>query len=170
HFKRRSSQLDLMKQNVKSLTSIDGVQDHILFSAESTARTQKYASIVGKEITNLKNAIIEIIQDFRNVCYAKDIQIVIGGDWNAHHSAWFDKDIDDVGESVMDFIINNNLQILNSSPFDHTYEKDGKKSSIDITLCSESRWCNNWRTDNDELDLHSDRLPKHLNKDYLERE
>ncbi|ETO08378.1 hypothetical protein RFI_29009 [Reticulomyxa filosa] len=31
----------------------------------------------------------------------------------------------------------------------HTYEKDGKKSSID----------NNWRTDNDELDVHSDHLP-----------
>ncbi|ETO08417.1 endonuclease/reverse transcriptase, partial [Reticulomyxa filosa] len=86
--------------------------------------------------------------------------IVIGGDWNAHHSAWFDKDIDDIGESLIDFIINNNLQILNSSPFDHTYEKDGKKSSIDITLCSESisRWCSNWRTDNDELDVHSDYL------------
>ncbi|ETO33443.1 hypothetical protein RFI_03665 [Reticulomyxa filosa] len=51
---------------------------------------------------------------------------------------------------VMDFIINNNLQIMNSSPFDHTYEKDGKKSSIDITLCSESiSRCSNWGTDND---------------------
>ncbi|ETO00592.1 reverse transcriptase, partial [Reticulomyxa filosa] len=49
--------------------------------------------------------------------------IVIGGDWNANHSAWFNKDIGDIGESVMDFIINNNLHILNSSPFDHTYEK-----------------------------------------------
>ncbi|ETO15717.1 hypothetical protein RFI_21645, partial [Reticulomyxa filosa] len=75
------------------------------------------------------------------------------------YSAWFDKDID-IGESVIDFIINS-LQTLNSSPFDHTYEKDGKKSSIDITLCSESisRWCSNWRTDNDELDVHSNHLP-----------
>ncbi|ETN98992.1 hypothetical protein RFI_38495, partial [Reticulomyxa filosa] len=60
--------------------------------------------------------------------------------------AWSDKNIDG---SVMDFIINNNLQIMNSSPFEHTYEKDGAQSSIDITLCSESisRWCNNWRTE-----------------------
>ncbi|ETO08007.1 hypothetical protein RFI_29383, partial [Reticulomyxa filosa] len=43
----------------------------------------------------------------------------------------------------MDFI---NLQIMNSSPFEYTYEKDGVKSSIDITLCSESisRWCNHF--------------------------
>ncbi|ETO15681.1 hypothetical protein RFI_21684 [Reticulomyxa filosa] len=42
--------------------------------------------------------------------------IVIGGDWNAHPSAWLDENIDEVGEHVSDFIINNNLNILNSSP------------------------------------------------------
>ncbi|ETO08846.1 hypothetical protein RFI_28541 [Reticulomyxa filosa] len=87
--------------------------------------------------------------------------IIIGGDWNAHHPAWLDENIDNIGENVLYFIVQNGLQILNSSPFNHTFEKNNGKSSIDISLCSHSilNLCSNWRTDNDELDLDSDHLP-----------
>ena len=91
--------------------------------------------------------------------------IIIGGDWNAHHPAWNDDDVDHIGENILDFI-NNNMHILNSSSFRHTFEKHGdggriSLSSIDITLCSSSlyQFCSNWRTDNEDLNVRSDHLP-----------
>lgn len=87
--------------------------------------------------------------------------ILIGGDWNAHHPAWLDKNVDAIGEVVLDFITANNLHILNSMPFDCTYFKDGASTCIDLSLCSTSlvHLCNNWRTTDDTLDVHSDHLP-----------
>ncbi|ETO35534.1 hypothetical protein RFI_01529 [Reticulomyxa filosa] len=38
--------------------------------------------------------------------------IIIGGDWNAHHPAWLDHNIDDVNECTLDFIVSNELNIL----------------------------------------------------------
>jgi exonuclease III len=40
---------------------------------------------------------------------ARDISehILIGGDWNAHHPAWLDEEADEIGESVLEFIVNN---------------------------------------------------------------
>ncbi|ETO12526.1 hypothetical protein RFI_24849 [Reticulomyxa filosa] len=87
--------------------------------------------------------------------------IIIGGDWNAHHPAWLDKNVDEIGEAILNFIISNNLHILNTYPFDYTYFKENCSSCIDITLCSASLagLCCNWRTDDYELDAHSDHLP-----------
>src|ERR1700733_12919277 len=87
--------------------------------------------------------------------------IVIGGDWNAHNPVWLDQNSDIVGETVLDFIVENQMHILNSLPFDFTFSKDGGYSSIDISMCSSSllHLCSNWRTDDNELDLHSDHLP-----------
>ncbi|ETO04812.1 hypothetical protein RFI_32584 [Reticulomyxa filosa] len=49
--------------------------------------------------------------------------IIIGGDWNAHHPAWSDHNIDDVGECTLDFIVSNGLHI-NTLPFDlHVHER-----------------------------------------------
>ncbi|ETO08966.1 reverse transcriptase, partial [Reticulomyxa filosa] len=87
--------------------------------------------------------------------------IIIGGDWNAHNPAWLDNNIDHIGEIVLDFIVSNNLHILNSLPFDTTFLKEGGSSSIDISLCSHSLLplCSNWRTDDYHLDVDSDHLP-----------
>lgn len=87
--------------------------------------------------------------------------IIICGDWNAHNPAWLDKNTDEIGHIVLEFIFKNNLHILNNLPFDTTFYKDGAESSVDISLCSSSliEHCNDWRTDNDELDVHSDHLP-----------
>ena len=87
--------------------------------------------------------------------------IIIGGDWNAHHPAWLDKNTDSIAEYVLDFIFNNNLHILNDYPFNCTFNKDGVSSCIDITLCSSSilNVFSNWRTDNLNLDVESDHLP-----------
>ena len=87
--------------------------------------------------------------------------IIIGGDWNAHNPAWLDKNIDAVGEIILDFIITNNLHILNSMPYDCTLYKNGGSSCVDITLCSLSlvEYCHNWSTNQDDFDLYSDHLP-----------
>ncbi|ETO35100.1 hypothetical protein RFI_01974 [Reticulomyxa filosa] len=60
--------------------------------------------------------------------------IVIGCDWDAN-SAWLDENIDEIGEYIV-YFINNNLNILNSNPFNHTFDdKRLSLSSIDTTLC-----------------------------------
>ncbi|ETO36683.1 hypothetical protein RFI_00379, partial [Reticulomyxa filosa] len=64
--------------------------------------------------------------------------IVIEGDCNAHHPAWLDQNTDDVGESILDFIVSNGLHIINALPFNYTFMKDNATSSIDITLCVSS--------------------------------
>lgn len=71
------------------------------------------------------------------------------------------KELMKLEESILDFILNNTLHILNSSPFDYTFEKGCGKSSIDSTLYSSAllSMCSNWRTDDYELKLHSDHLP-----------
>ncbi|ETO00336.1 hypothetical protein RFI_37111, partial [Reticulomyxa filosa] len=63
-------------------------------------------------------------------------------------------------ECILDFITSNGLHI-NTLPFDCTLMKDNATSSIDITLCSSSilPLISNWRTDDVELDVHSDHLP-----------
>ncbi|ETO09945.1 hypothetical protein RFI_27433, partial [Reticulomyxa filosa] len=87
--------------------------------------------------------------------------IVIGGDWNAHHPAWLDHNTDGVGDCILDFIVSNGLDIINTLPFNCTFMKDNATSSIDITLCTSSilPFVSNWRTNDVELDVHSDHLP-----------
>ncbi|ETO10771.1 hypothetical protein RFI_26606 [Reticulomyxa filosa] len=46
--------------------------------------------------------------------------IIIGGDWNAHHPAWLDHNTDDVGDCILDFIVSNGLNIINTLPFNCT--------------------------------------------------
>ncbi|ETO11148.1 hypothetical protein RFI_26231 [Reticulomyxa filosa] len=78
----------------------------------------------------------------------------------AHHTFLSPYDTDDVSECILDFIVSSGLHILNAMPFDSTFMKDNATSSIDITLCSSYilPFVDDWRTDDIELDVHSDNL------------
>ncbi|ETO36477.1 hypothetical protein RFI_00585 [Reticulomyxa filosa] len=63
-------------------------------------------------------------------------------------------------ESVMDFIINNNLQIMNSSPFEHTYELN----HLLILLCAMNWICIQIIFQLHSISKHIDHLQKSRNK------
>ncbi|ETO07605.1 reverse transcriptase [Reticulomyxa filosa] len=146
-------------------------------------KTQAIFQNEDNQIRNNNNLSFHLDEFQKEIDAASKItkHIIIGGDWNAHHPAWLDKDIDDVGETILQFIISNNLHILNTYPYDKTFYKNGSSSSIDISLCSASliQYCNNWRTDQNELDVESDHLPitfniatkwtsMHIKRQYIE--
>ncbi|XP_071578122.1 uncharacterized protein [Temnothorax nylanderi] len=60
-------------------------------------------------------------------------QLVIGCDANGHHIQWGSKDINESGESIMDFILTNNLTICNRSNIP-TFVNKVREEAIDLTL------------------------------------
>ena len=132
-------------------------------------KRNQFCFAVSIEICNLSSRKWRHFTTTFNLTFEQELQsarqitdlIVIGGDWNAHHSAWLDQNTDEIGEDILDFIVLNDLHILNQMPFDCTFLKEESSSSIDITLCCSSiyQFCNDWRTDDVELDVHSDHLP-----------
>ncbi|ETO06818.1 reverse transcriptase, partial [Reticulomyxa filosa] len=122
-----------------------------------------YIAVTGEDQFPFNTNAFHLCYFQKEVLAARQISehIIIGGDWNAHHPAWLDKNIDEMGEAILEFITSNDLHILNSFPFDCTYQNNNASSCIDITLCSSSLvgLCSNWRTDDDELDVHSGHLP-----------
>jgi len=55
----------------------------------------------------------------RKLC-SKDDQLLIGADANAHHNEWGSFDINDRGESLLDFILSTYLYIVNVGE-EHTF-------------------------------------------------
>ena len=124
-----------------------------------------YRNCEYKSVSNELNT-FNLCKFEEEVSFAKTISpnLIICGDINAHHPAWFSSKEDKVGEELLQFIVNNNLTILNQSPFEITREefKNDKvfSSSIDVSLVSPSlvSLCCGWRT-NEEYNVGSDHLP-----------
>ena len=104
-------------------------------------------------------------QDEYNQASKISNHIITCGDINAHNPAWLDDKVDQVGKDFLDFIFNNDLNILNNHPYKNTRivqhpDKPVEQSSIDVSLVSQSLadCCVNWKTD-DDYDVDSDHLP-----------
>jgi len=54
----------------------------------------------------------EITAPFKH-CMKMHLPIIIGYDANAHHVIWGSSNVNQRGESLLEFIFNNNLEILN---------------------------------------------------------
>jgi Endonuclease-reverse transcriptase len=70
-------------------------------------------------------------------CLKNNIHIIIGCDANAHHKEWVSSDTNDKGECLLEFIINNKLEIINKGRV-ATYRHEGldREEVIDLTLSS----------------------------------
>jgi ribonuclease HI len=94
--------------------------------------------------------------------YAKEISpyIIIGGDFNCKHWMWGELYEDIVGESISDFITNNNLQVINN--IDHgptcrsTTDQTGSYVDITITTTNTLLYLTNWRCNDAYFDIESD--------------
>ena len=77
---------------------------------------------------------------------ARKLNIVIGGDANAHHSIWGCNDINIRGECLLQFIIEYKLTIANQGN-QPTFIGSTSKNVLDLTLYTDHDNCTieNWR-------------------------
>src|SRR5690349_16026677 len=81
----------------------------------------------------------KIIDELKNeINLARKITplIFIGEDFNAHSVLWSNQFVDNIGEIFFDFIIYNNLTLLNKVSHGPTFMNQNNSSVIDLTLCS----------------------------------
>ncbi len=62
--------------------------------------------------------------------------IIISIDSNSHSEVWFDRNNDERGEKVLDFVCNKNLVVLNNNENTPTFDNGRGQSSIDLTITS----------------------------------
>lgn len=93
-------------------------------------------------------------------CQSSKTELLIGCDANAHNMGWGSRKTNARGETLMDFIIEKNLRIVNKGD-NPTYLPDisnpnGKNSVIDLTIATDKieRVLSNWRVLDE--DSHSD--------------
>ncbi|KAF8777628.1 Delta and Notch-like epidermal growth [Argiope bruennichi] len=65
-------------------------------------------------------------------------KIIIGADLNGHNTLWGYRSNDNRGNEVLDFILANNLYILNKSDAPPTFQRNNSIGWPDLTLCSQS--------------------------------
>lgn len=73
-------------------------------------------------------------------------ELLVGCDANAHHTNWGSSDINDRGETLNDFLLCNNLQILNLG-CEPTFVTRARREVLDVTFASATlaRYIQNWR-------------------------
>lgn len=78
-------------------------------------------------------------------------KIIIAGDFNAKSRVWFNDETDFKGEKVEEFLIENNLHILNRSNNPPTFWTINGQSNIDLTLVTNDmkELMENWRVEED---------------------
>lgn len=80
----------------------------------------------------------KVVCDLIEYSTTRKMFTLIGCDANSHHTFWGSTDTNSRGESLLDFIIENNLAILNKGS-EPTFETRNRKEVLDITLCTRSK-------------------------------
>jgi hypothetical protein len=75
----------------------------------------------------------EEVRDITDYCYSRKKELITGRDANAHHTLWGSTSTNPRGESLLEFLANSNLNILNrgNKP---TFVVCSRKEVIDLTL------------------------------------
>ena len=76
---------------------------------------------------------LERVADFGR---AHALDVIIAMDANAHHTAWGSTNINSRGEELLDFVVSQNLQILNRGNEPTFVSSCGREEVLDITLIS----------------------------------
>lgn len=103
----------------------------------------------------INNPICDTLKKLIVTAKDKKIEIIIGSDVNAHNKVWGEKKNDARGNRIHDFLLENNLQLLNCGS-KSTFKSGTKSSIIDITISSRKiyKFFHNWKVLDD--DSHSD--------------
>lgn len=107
---------------------------------------QKPLLIASAYMSHDKEAPPAELQTLVDEASEKKLDLVIGGDANAHHKIWGSKDINIRGESFLNFILSSNLSIANRGNVP-TYIGPTSENVLDITLYTETETCilDNWQ-------------------------
>jgi hypothetical protein len=91
-----------------------------------------------------------ILQDLLNYCKLKNLPILIGSDANAHHTMWGSSDVNERGEQLLEFIIENERHILNQG-HQPTFVTAIRQERLDVSLVSTEliNKVQSWRVDSD---------------------
>ena len=65
-----------------------------------------------------------------------NLALVMGGDTNAHHTAWGSSNINKRGEKLMELILDHDLSILNDGSI--TFQNSLRCEALDVTLCNQA--------------------------------
>jgi hypothetical protein len=101
-------------------------------------------SIYCSPLTSLTDELNELQNVLNNI---RSDGHIIAIDSNAHSRVWFNRNDDQRGNEINDFIAQNNLILINNNSECPTYETTGGKSTIDLTFASLSAankitdWC-----------------------------
>ncbi|XP_023312517.1 uncharacterized protein LOC111692666, partial [Anoplophora glabripennis] len=90
------------------------------------------------------------LRDLVAWCEKEKKQLIVGCDANSHHTVWGSSDVNDRGESLLDFLFSYNLEILNVGN-EPTFVIKNRSEVIDITVGS-GPICNNiarWHVSNE---------------------
>lgn len=77
-----------------------------------------------------ENEWINFFDQFNN------INVLIGGDFNAHHCAWGSKNISLEGRNLFDVVLQSDLTCINNGSITRENFVGGNGSIIDLTFCS----------------------------------
>jgi Endonuclease-reverse transcriptase len=99
----------------------------------------------------------EIILNLVNFCKLNNKQLILGCDANAHHTAWSSSNTNQRGLDICDFILRNNLKILNKND-EPTFINSLRCEVLDITICTPfiEHKVSNWHV-SDEITLSDHR-------------
>lgn len=83
-------------------------------------------------------------------CKSKNLPYVIGCDANAHHTSWASTNNNTRGESLFDFLTENEALVLNEGN-EPTFSSNGRDEVLDITFCSQHIYplFANWHVSNE---------------------
>ncbi len=93
-------------------------------------------------------------------CKLQKIPLLVGIDTNAHSTVWGESDSNKRGEALEDWIIENDLYVLNKGSVP-TFAPDGsRKTIIDVTIANEwaRPFAGDWKVNLDEVVLSDHRL------------
>lgn len=95
-------------------------------------------------------------------CRAANLQLIMGADSNAHNIVWGSTNTNNRGEYLLEFIISNDLCVLNQGN-EPTFDNGRRKEVIDITLATS-------RITNEITGWHVSREPSLSDHNYIELE
>lgn len=77
----------------------------------------------------------EAVQELVKHCRRRNVPYIIGCDANAHHSVWGSSDDNNRGESLLNYLFTEQVQIVNKGNRP-TFVSAGREEVLDLTLCS----------------------------------
>jgi hypothetical protein len=97
------------------------------------------------------------VKDITDYCYGRKKQLIIGCDANAHHTLCGSTGVNPRRESLMEYLVSSNLNVLNHGN-DPTFVVSNRKEVIDLTLGTNkiANLVSNWHV-SDETSLSDHR-------------